>query len=75
MIQNSFDGKMHVDVEKKILSRKRENRVGVGLESMRSICEKYGGSMKKEWNEDTFTAFMILNTKIKRNDKTVYFAR
>lgn len=62
MIQNSFDGKVNIDVEK-IFSRKRENRVGVGLESMRSICEKHGGSMKKEWNEDTFTAFMILNTK------------
>ena len=39
--ENSFDGKMNVDVEK-IFSRKSENRIGVGLESMRSICEKYG---------------------------------
>ena len=64
MVQNSFDGKMNVDVEK-IFSRKSENRIGVGLESMRSICEKYGGSMKNEWNASTFTNFMILNAKMK----------
>ena len=47
MVCNSFDGKVNMDSDM-IFSRKREGRVGVGLESMQAVCEKYNGSMKKE---------------------------
>ena len=60
MIRNSFDGKVHT-VSDKIFSRKREHRVGVGLESMRSICERNQGSMKAEWEENTFTVLFVLS--------------
>ncbi len=62
MVQNSFDGKMEVSGEK-IFSRKRENRVGVGLQTIDSVCEKYSGTMKTEWNDHTFTVLMMLTTQ------------
>ena len=62
MVCNSFDGKVNTDSDM-IFSRKREGRVGVGLESMQAICEKYDGSMKKEWNEEKFTVLFLLTIK------------
>ena len=59
MVQNSFDGEIKV-VKDTILSRKRENRIGVGLKTMRSVCEKHGGMMKTDWDEHVFTVLMIL---------------
>ena len=42
LVDNSFDGtvKMRRDA---IMSRKRNNRVGIGLASVRAVAEKYGG--------------------------------
>ena len=60
MVQNSFDGKIKV-VEDTIFSQKSENRIGVGLKTMRAVCEKYGGMMKTEWDENVFTVLMILS--------------
>ena len=60
MVHNSFDGHMKTN-ENNIFSRKREQRIGVGLQTMRSVCEKYNGTMKTEWDENTFTVFMILS--------------
>ncbi len=62
MICNSFDGKVNIDSDM-IFSRKREGRIGIGLESMQAICEKYNGSMKKEWNEEKFTVLFFLTIK------------
>ncbi len=43
LVDNSFDG--HIRVwEGKYLSRKRQDREGLGLASVRAIAEKYGGS-------------------------------
>lgn len=60
MIRNSFDGRVHM-VSDKIFSRKRKYRIGVGLESMQSICERNQGSMKVEWKENTFTVLFVLS--------------
>ncbi len=59
MIRNTFDGKVEQDKEG-IRSRKRENRRGVGLASMKSICESYGGSMDIQWDDKTFTVMFLL---------------
>ena len=59
VIQNTFDGK----VEKSgdiLLSRKQKNRVGLGLSSMRSICDDCGGSMDIRWDEKLFTVIFML---------------
>lgn len=60
MVRNSFDGNVKVD-RGQIFSQKGENRVGVGLKTMRSVCEKYGGMMKTEWDKNVFTVLMILS--------------
>lgn len=59
VMQNSFDGV----VEKQgdiIMSRKRSGRHGVGLNSMKEICEKYGGTMETSHDENVFTGIFIL---------------
>ncbi len=56
---NTFDGRVDHS-EKGVLSRKRENRTGVGLMSMGDICKKYGGSLETNWNDRTFTLMLLL---------------
>lgn len=62
MISNSFDGIVKIQNEK-ILSRKRDNRVGIGIISIRSVCEKYDGNLSIDYTDNTFTCMMLLNTK------------
>lgn len=59
VVHNTFDGRI-VSSEKGVLSRKRKNRKGVGLLSMRHICEKYGGSFDTNWKDNTFTLMFML---------------
>ncbi len=63
MVRNSFDGKINAQGDK-IFSKKGENRIGVGLQTIRSVCEKYSGIMRTEWDENTFTILMILSGKV-----------
>lgn len=59
MIRNTFDG--HVEqTEDTLLSTKRKGRTGVGIASMRSICQRCGGSMDIQWDSDTFTVLFLL---------------
>ncbi len=59
VIQNSFDGKVQQG-KKGLYSRKRDNSYGVGMASMRSVCERYGGSFDVSWDENTFSVMFIL---------------
>lgn len=59
-IENSFDG-IVLENNHKILSRKRKNAEGVGLSSMRNICEKYGGDMKLGYETNHFSVMILLN--------------
>ncbi len=58
MISNSFDG-MVFEKDDRILSRKRDNRPGVGMESMRSICEKYGAALDYRYDEKVFQVLFV----------------
>ena len=62
MIRNSYDGQIKKG-SKGLLSLKRENGYGVGLSSMRSVCEKYGGSFDTAWDSEYFTVLFILPLK------------
>lgn len=59
VMQNSFDGVVEKQ-DDKIMSRKRSGRHGVGLRSIKSICEKYGGTMETSHDENVFTGIFIL---------------
>ena len=59
VVRNTFDGKVIVSGDR-LLSRKRENRAGVGLASMRAICDRYGGTMDTIWDEGSFTVCFVL---------------
>lgn len=59
-VQNSFDGVVIAKGDK-ILSRKRDNQEGIGILSMKSICQKYGGMITFDYDENTFSTMILLN--------------
>ena len=64
MIQNSFDGVVLED-DGKIFSRKRGNRMGVGLKSIKDICKKYHGIFEVKYEGTEFSCLMLLNEQKK----------
>lgn len=64
VVRNTFDGV----VQKKgdvLYSRKRDKEPGIGMSSMRSICEKNGAEMNVQWDGDTFTVLFLIPGKKK----------
>ncbi len=59
VVHNTFDGRVDSS-EKGVFSRKKKDRIGVGLLSMQHICEKYGGTFDTNWEGNTFTLMFIL---------------
>lgn len=59
VVRNTFDGKIEQSGQE-LLSRKRGNSNGIGISSMRSICQRYGGSMDLRWDDHDFTVMFIL---------------
>lgn len=59
VIDNSFDG-IILKKDDKILSRKRENKEGIGIQSMKQICEKYDGISRFEAKGNQFEASFML---------------
>lgn len=59
VIRNTFDGKVDQSGDA-LLSRKRENRPGIGISSMESICKRYGGSFEMQWDDSYFTVMILL---------------
>lgn len=59
MVQNSFDGIVKETEEGRFLSRRRNNKAGIGLESIRQVCRKYDGSMEMQYDETTFTVCIL----------------
>lgn len=59
VVQNTFDGQM--DIEKGVIfSSKRNKEEGVGLKSMKEICDKYHGTLEMQWDTDRFTLLIML---------------
>lgn len=59
MVQNSFDGKLEIK-HGEIQSRKRTSGPGIGIRSMKSICQQYGGTLETQWDDKTFTILILL---------------
>lgn len=58
-VDNSFDGIFLRDGEK-IFSRKRKQEEGIGIWSMRQICDKYGGTCKFLAKGNEFEASFLM---------------
>lgn len=58
-VHNTFDGKV-MQSDDALLSRKRGSSPGLGISSMRSICERYGGSAEFQWDNSSFTVTFLL---------------
>ncbi len=59
MVRNTYDGKVELSGDG-LLSRKRDQAHGVGLRSMKAVCDRYGGSMEFHYDENTFTVMFAL---------------
>lgn len=59
LVRNSFDGVVRTRGEL-LLSRKGENRRGVGLASMQAVCDRYGGTLSVQWEGNVFTTMLLL---------------
>ncbi|MDD3278825.1 MAG: GHKL domain-containing protein [Lachnospiraceae bacterium] len=59
-VDNSFDGVLHMD-HQKILSKKRDNEEGIGIASMRQICERHGGTCSFKADGNNFEASFLLH--------------
>lgn len=59
MIENSYDGIIH-QAGGQILSRKRDHAPGVGLDSMRSICDSSGAHMDVRYDEHVFRVLLLI---------------
>ena len=66
-VDNSFDGQVKRDGAA-YLSRKREEP-GVGLDSVRAVCEKYGGEARFETEAGVWRASVLLQTVPKKIEK------
>lgn len=62
MIVNSFDGIVQKENDQ-ILSRKRRNEPGIGLESIHFICEKHGAMMDLRYDDRTFSLLLVIPTQ------------
>lgn len=62
LVRNSFDGIVE-QKEKTLLSRKRENRPGIGISSMKTVCERHGGLLDTQWDDSHFAVTIILPLK------------
>ena len=47
----------------RILSRKRDHEPGIGLESMRAICEKHDAVMDIRYDAKTFNVLLMIPVK------------
>ena len=59
LVTNTFDGVINKTADI-IMSRKADNRTGVGLKSMTEICNRHGGSMDIAYDDNTFTVVFVL---------------
>jgi hypothetical protein len=60
-MNNSFDGEYKSDPDGDFFSRKRESGIATGLKSIRSVAEKYSGSVKFEANDRIFKTSVRLD--------------
>jgi sensor histidine kinase regulating citrate/malate metabolism len=62
IVENNFDGKWRRHQDKYISSKDESGRrFGIGLQSVNTVCEKYGGFLRIENKENTWRASTIVN--------------
>ncbi|MBE6975144.1 MAG: GHKL domain-containing protein [Ruminococcaceae bacterium] len=59
MVRNNHDGQIR-QTDRGILSRKRDNAPGIGLQSMEAVCRRCGGEMTIHYDHETFTVIFLL---------------
>lgn len=62
-VDNSFDGVLLQDGKKIFSGKRKEGEEGIGIRSMRQICEKYGGTCRFEAAGNRFEASFLLMSR------------
>jgi len=59
MLTNTFDGCIKTNDKGELLSRKRDNSTGIGLSSMKALCEQNNIIFDVRYDSDTFAVLFI----------------
>lgn len=59
LVTNNFDGFVKTDSDGDILSRKRDNSPGIGLYSMKELCEQNGVIIDVRYEGNNFNVLFI----------------
>ncbi|MEG1252814.1 MAG: GHKL domain-containing protein [Erysipelotrichaceae bacterium] len=62
VIKNSYDGNIYQNSRGEFMSSKR-TQVGIGVSSVKEMCERYRGVAKFEYQDGIFTASIMLQPK------------
>lgn len=67
-IQNNYEGRILSDGENILTIKEKKEEHGMGLKSVRKTVQKYGGFMKTEYKNQTYTTVLILpvNTEFEK---------
>lgn len=67
-IDNSYNGIIRINNNDIFYSSKEENRTGIGVESIKALCEKYNSLYKFTYDENYFYSSIMLNLNIESLD-------
>ena len=60
VVRNTFDGTVYQNGPYLLSRKRRGEQRGVGVASMREICQRCGGSLEYTWDQACFTVLMLL---------------
>jgi len=58
MVRNTFDGEVLLD-EDKIVSTKKDNSGGIGLESVKAVVDSFGEMFRINYDNESFSVFVL----------------
>jgi len=58
MVRNTFDGEVLLD-EDKIISTKRDDSGGIGLESVKAVVDRFGEMIRINYDNEFFSVFVL----------------
>ena len=70
IIENSYEGDIHIAPDGNYLSSKTTGRRGIGISSVLNITEKYNGIPRFEHRNNTFKVSLLLNGQKNKADKS-----
>lgn len=61
-MENSYEGAILRDGEKFLTTKENKFIHGIGIERVREIAKRYGGSLRTNYKEGIFRAILVLSS-------------